>query len=175
MREETRRERYAEKAKVAKTYPIYLAAINFQHDTNLAFLIRSAACFGIKEVLLLGSHPPRALMNELSGSMFDYVKLKQFGQPGRLLEYLRENGIQPVALELPGETYVAHSIHDYQFNFDKPVCIITGHESAGVPGDLLLASEVIYVPMPGIGFCLNTAQTATVAIYEAVKQYENER
>jgi len=31
---------------------------------------------------------------------------------------------------------------------------------------------VVYVEMPGVGYCLNTAQTANILLYEAVKQYE---
>jgi len=173
MRDETRRQRYLKQKRKAKTYPIYLAAINFQHESNLAFIIRSATCFGVKEILLLGSHPSRHIMNELSGSMFDYIDIRTFSRPTKLLEFLKENGIKPIALELPGDTYKATSIWEYEFNFDQPICIITGNETTGVPVELLMNSEVIYIPMTGVGFCLNTSQTSTVALYEAVKQFEH--
>lgn len=171
-RSETRRERYELKSGAAKTYPIYLATINFTHDANLAFLVRAAACFGVEELLVIGNHPPRNVMNELSGTMFDYIKVRTFGQTNPFLEFIRTNNIQLISLELPGETYEAKSLHDYEFNFDRPVCIITGNESSGIPGDILLNSNVVYIPMPGVGFCLNTAQAANVALYEAVKQYD---
>ena len=71
MREKTRRDRYFEKLKVAKKFPISIATVNFKHDVNLAHVIRAAACFGAECVFVIGGHPPRNLMNELSGSMFD--------------------------------------------------------------------------------------------------------
>lgn len=171
-RSETRRERYELKSNESKTYPIYLATVNFTHDANLAFLVRAAACFGVEELLVIGNHPPRNVMNELSGTMFDYIKIRTFGQTNPFLEFIRANNIKLIALELPGETYKATSIHDYEFKFDRPVCIITGNESIGIPGDVLLNSEVVYIPMPGVGFCLNTSQAANIALYEAVKQYD---
>ena len=47
-RAKTRRERYDDKKRNANTYPISLCCVNFQHDGNLGFLIRRAACFGAK-------------------------------------------------------------------------------------------------------------------------------
>jgi tRNA(Leu) C34 or U34 (ribose-2'-O)-methylase TrmL len=50
---------------------------------------------------------------------------------------------------------------------------VVGNESTGVPIEILLNSEKIYIPMPGVGFCLNTSQAANIVLYEAVKQYKN--
>jgi tRNA G18 (ribose-2'-O)-methylase SpoU len=173
-RQETRRERYEIKASGAQTYPIYLATINFTHDANLAFLVRAAACFGVKELLVIGNHPPRNIMNELSGTMFDYVRVRTFGTTNALLSFIKEQNINLICLELPGETYKSKSLHEYKFDFTQPICIMTGNESVGIPGDVLLNSDdIIHIPMPGVGFCLNTSQAANIALYEAIKQYEN--
>jgi tRNA G18 (ribose-2'-O)-methylase SpoU len=72
MRDKTRNERYNEKAKSAKTFPISLTTINFRCDENLGYLIRSAACFGAESVNVIGSVPPRSILNPLSGSLHDY-------------------------------------------------------------------------------------------------------
>ena len=57
-RDKTRRERYDEKKKHAKTYPISIATVNFLHDGNVGFLIRAAACFGAECIHVIGSVPP---------------------------------------------------------------------------------------------------------------------
>ena len=49
-----------------------------------------------------------------------------------------------------------------------------GNEEVGVPPEILQSADVVYIPMPGVGYCLNTAQTANIILYEAVRQYEKE-
>ena len=56
-RKKTRRQRYKEKVKSAQFLPISIGCVNFMHDGNLAFLIRSAACFGIRDIHVIGSIP----------------------------------------------------------------------------------------------------------------------
>ena len=65
-RDKTRRERYDEKKKSAKTYPISVATVNFLHDGNVGFLIRAAACFGAQCVHVIGSVPHHKILNELT-------------------------------------------------------------------------------------------------------------
>ena len=36
--------------------------------------------------------------------------------------------------------------------------------------EILRNSDKVYIPMPGVGFCLNTSQTANIFLYEAAKQ-----
>ena len=66
-REETRRQRYNEKLKIAKKYPISLCAINFRLDDNLGYLVRSAACFGAERLYVIGHVPDRSRIKASSG------------------------------------------------------------------------------------------------------------
>lgn len=170
-RDKTRRERYREKLKSAKTFPISIATVNFKQDVNLAYVIRAAVCFGAEEVCVMGSYPSRALMNELSGSLFDYIKVRAFESPNLFLRYIDKEDINLVSIELPPDTFRCEDITKFKFNFSKRVCLVVGHETLGVPAEILHRSEIIYIPMPGPGFCLNTAQAANIALYEATKQY----
>ena len=70
MRDKTRKQRYDEKKLNAKAYPISIATVNFMHDGNLGYLIRSAACFGAECVHVIGTVPDRSVLNPLSGSLF---------------------------------------------------------------------------------------------------------
>jgi tRNA G18 (ribose-2'-O)-methylase SpoU len=170
-KDKTRRERYLEKLIVAETLPISIATVNFQHEVNLAYVIRSAVCFGATEVCVIGAYPSRKIMNELSGSLFDYIKIRAFSNVSDFIRYSEKKDNKLISIELPPDTMEAYSIIEYEFDFSQPICLIVGHETHGIPADILFKSEIIYIDMFGPGVCLNTSQAANIALYEATKQY----
>jgi tRNA G18 (ribose-2'-O)-methylase SpoU len=170
LREETRRERYDEKEDSAKTYPISLVCVNFKHDGNLGYLIRSAACFGADAIHVIGSIPERKTLNALSGTLYDYIQVIQHATPSGFLTYAKSHQIKLVSAEIH-ETSIP--IADYRFDFSSGVALIVGNEQSGIPTEILHHSDVVNIPMPGVGFCLNTAQTANIILYEAVKRFES--
>ena len=171
----TRRDRYNEKIAngEVKYYPFSLCAVNFQCDENLAYLVRTAACFGLRDVHVIGSIPNYEDMRRKSGTLHDYVNIHQYSTPAQFMEFARRTGMNVVSVEL---TDGATSIHD--LNIPKIVdaigniCFVVGNETSGVPEEILLRTDSVYIPMPGAGFCLNTSQAANIVIYEAVKQME---
>ena len=169
MREETRRQRYDKKLKTAKKYPISLCAINFRVDDNLGYLIRSIACFGAQRLYVVGHVPERSRIKASSGSLIDYVEIVQFATPRDFMDYTKSEGIQVVAAELVEK---AEPLSSYTFNFTGHVCMVVGNEESGVPAEIIQNSQVVYIEMPGVGYCLNTAHTANIVLYEAVKQYQ---
>tara|TARA_R100000005_G_C4957093_1_gene175240 strand:- start:417 stop:1022 length:606 start_codon:yes stop_codon:yes gene_type:complete len=170
LRDKTRRQRYDSKKKTAKTFPISVATINFKHDGNIGYLIRSAACFGADRVHVIGSLPKRKILNPLSGSLVDYINIEQHDGPSKFLEYAKTNNIKLISAELCENS---ESIESYNFNFTQPICIVVGHEEVGIPSEILNNSDKIYIPMPGVGYCLNTSQAANILLYEATTQYQN--
>jgi len=171
MRLETRRQRYDKKLKTAQKYPISLCAINFRVDDNLGYLVRSAACFGAERLYVVGHVPERSRIKAPSGSLIDYVEIEQFSRPSEFLTQMEVEGVQIVSAELVEE---ARPIASYNFNFNRPVCLVVGNEEIGVPSEILARSDVVYIPMPGVGFCLNTSQAANIILYEATKQYDKQ-
>jgi len=169
-REETRRQRYDEKLKIAKKYPISLCAINFRVDDNLGYLVRSAACFGAERLYVIGHVPERSRIKASSGSLTDYVEIIQFSRPSEFLTQMELEGIKVISAEL---VEGARPLSSYTFDFSRPVCLVVGNEQTGVPTEILMQSEVLYIPMTGVGYCLNTAQAANILLYEAVKQFKN--
>ena len=171
----TRRDRYNEKIAngEVKYYPFSLCAVNFQCDENLAYLVRTAACFGLRDVHVIGSIPNYEDMRRKSGTLHDYVNIHQYSTPAQFMEFARRTGMNVVSVEL---TDGATSIHD--LNIPKivdaigTICFVVGNETSGVPAEILLRTDSVYIPMPGAGFCLNTSQAANIVIYEAVKQME---
>ena len=168
MRNLTRRQRYDQKIKNADFIPVLLGCVSFSFDDNLAFLIRAAACFGVSELHVIGSIPHRSKLNAASGSTYDYIFLKQHSNPYVFLEYMKERNIKIISAEISKNSV---SLKDYEFNFKQPICIFTGHETHGVPTEILLNSDIVKIDLPGPGFCLNTSQAANVMLYEASKQF----
>jgi tRNA G18 (ribose-2'-O)-methylase SpoU len=171
MRTKTRRERYDKKAKTAKIYPFSLCAINFRVDDNFGYLVRAAACFGAERLYVIGHVPDRSSVKASSGSLIDYVEVVQFSTPSEFLVHMQTEGIQVVAAELVA---AAKPLATYSFDFNRHICLVVGNEEVGVPPEILQSADVVYIPMPGVGYCLNTAQTANIILYEAVRQYEKE-
>ena len=168
MRDKTRRERYSEKARNAKIFPVSLVCVNFQCDGNLGYLIRAAACFGAEHVHVIGSLPTRAELNASSGSLYDYIKIKNYSSPSAFLDYIRDNEIGLISAEIceGAEPITAHN-----FDIDRRLALVVGNEELGIPVEILKNSKKVYIPMPGVGYCLNTSQTANIMLYEVINRY----
>lgn len=167
-RSKTRRERYDEKLKSVREVPLAIATVSFSFDENLAFLVRSAACFGVRDIFVIGSLPDRSFLNPRSGSLYDYVDFKTFSNPMRFSEYCRSNAYKQVAVEL---TESAESIFEYDFDFSEKTVLVFGNEKTGVPAEISINNDSIFIPMNGPGYCLNVSQTGTAVMSEYCRQY----
>ncbi len=175
FRTQTRRERYEAKKNSAKKLPIQICTVNFQNEKNYAEACRIAGCFGVEKINVIGNQGlNRDILRALSGTTQDMTEAQFFSNPSEFVQHCREEGIKIVCMELSEEFGIKpQSLHDYKFFFEdnQKVVICTGGESSGVPIELLLNSEVVYIYSPGEAFCLNTATTMGIAVNEAVKQY----
>lgn len=167
MRTETRRERYNNKQKLSVRFPVEVACINFRHEPNIGYVVRAAACFGASKVNLIGSAPEPKYLREISGTTSDFIDISTFSTPHDFLEYARKNDIHIVSAEITQE---AKNIYDYTFPKNKKVCIVVGNEQTGITADILKHSEVVEIPMPGVGYCLNTSQACNIMLFEYSKQ-----
>ncbi len=167
-RQLTRRQRYNIKQNRIDTLPFSVCCVNFDNDGNLGFLIRSAACFGASTIHVIGSVPTRRQLNPISGSLYDYVKIQQYKNPRHFLDYAKSHNARLVSAEI---CEGSRSISSYNFDFSSHVVVVVGNETTGVPVEILKNSDIVHIPMPGPGYCLNTSQAANVLLYEATSQY----
>jgi tRNA G18 (ribose-2'-O)-methylase SpoU len=153
----------------AKFIPFSLVAANFMDDKNIGQLIRSAVCFGVETVHIIGYVPPYKELKEKSSTTSNFVKIIQHKTPGEFLKWRREKDPRSelISLELMDE---ATPLKDKVWNRHIQTYLVCGHETIGVPVEILHHSdEVLYIPMPGPGFCLNTAYTAHIVLYEITR------
>jgi tRNA G18 (ribose-2'-O)-methylase SpoU len=172
QRSETRRQRYNKKLKDAVILPVSMALVNFQKDANAGFAFRSACCFGFNHIHIIGSVPKRDVMNDLSGSTFDYVPYSTYSRPEDFIGHCRKNDIKIISFELPDEHFPAVELSEYKFDFSRESCLVFGHETIGVPPEILAHSDRVYIKMNGVGHCLNTSQTANIGAYVIAEQYK---
>ena len=116
--------------------------------------------------MLIGSLPEYKELRRYSGTVVDYVVTSLYKSPGAFLEAARTGGWRLVSAEL---TEAAKPIVGFPWESKHYTVIIVGNEQVGIPNEILAHSEHIYIPMPGVGYCLNTSQTANILAYEATK------
>lgn len=171
MRDLTRIQRYTSKLTSAKTYPVALVSVNFMFDDNLGFLIRTAGCFGAHHVASIGAKPERKIVRAKSGHLSDLVNQMYFKNTNEFLEHARNIDANIISLELTDDsveltpsTFISNGKFTY---------IVVGNEETGVPAEIIHASDlVVHINMPGVGWCLNTSQTANIGLYEWTKLTE---
>lgn len=152
-----------------KILPFIPVTVNFGGYANLGFVVRAAGCFGAKEVHVIGSKPNDKKLRQLSSNHSLFIDIKYFSNPIEYIEYYKKTKAYLVALEL---TEQSKSLHDYRFKFDRPTHLFMGHETTGVPVEILKYADILQIPIPGFGSCLNTSQAGNIAMYEYTKQYE---
>lgn len=167
FRTESRKDRYEKKKEYAVKFPIEVVCPNFSVEENIAYVIRAAACFGVSKVNVIGALPKLDKLKAASGLTNEYIDIQCFRNPSEFLRYARENKISIISSELSSDS---RSIYGYRFPNHR-LCVAVGHETLGIPEEILKASvQKIYIPMPGVGYCLNTAQAANIIFHEYAKQ-----
>lgn len=171
----TRRDRYNQKIAngEVRNYPFSICAVNFQCDENIAYLIRTAACFGLQDVHVIGSLPHYEDVRRKSGTLHDFVNIHQYSNPSQFLDYARRTGMHVISVELTDNAFNIHDVNVPKLvNEYGHVCFVVGNETTGVPAEISLSTPSVFIPMPGVGACLNTSQAANIMVYEAVKQMQ---
>lgn len=167
-RKQTRADRYLSKVAGAKTIPVSVATVNFMCDGNLGFVIRAMACFGSKNLHVIGSVPSYHDLTSLSGGLNKFVDIHQYSHPSDLVRTVKQEAMSLVSVELDTRSL---SINDAELPLNHTMLVL-GHETSGVPEEILHQSDmIVHIPMPGVGFCLNTSQAGNIVLYEMARRW----
>lgn len=163
MRSQTRFERYLEKKEnLRNIIPISLCTISFTNDTNTGMSLRSAACFGLDEFYIIGRKPDYSVLKKTSGSLSELTRIKTFPNPASFLRFCREENKEVVSLEISD---TSTDIKSFNMDRNKKYVLVVGNEYTGIPQEILFHSVHLHIPMPGIGYCLNSAIAASIGSY----------
>jgi TrmH family RNA methyltransferase len=141
-----------------------LALDGVQDPGNVGTIIRTAAWFGVQEILLgEGTADPYApkVVRSTQGAIFD-VMLEMSADLVKRLTDLRNAGWQILAATVEDG---ARSIFD--LTFPERMIFLLGTEARGIRPELLeLAGERIIIPRYGAGESLNVALSAAIILAE---------
>ncbi|PAA76000.1 hypothetical protein BOX15_Mlig032297g4 [Macrostomum lignano] len=139
---------------------------------NLGGLCRSAESFGISDVCL----PSLRLLadpefDQLSLGAHRWLRLAEVppGQP--LLDFLRRQRAEGVALIGLEQTERSRPMHRFQFPATRRCLLLLGHEKRGIPPDLIGELDAcLEIPMSGVVRSLNVHVSAALALWEYRRQ-----
>ncbi|MEP7162463.1 MAG: TrmH family RNA methyltransferase [Candidatus Moraniibacteriota bacterium] len=162
------------------TQELFLILHNIRSAHNVGALFRSADGAGVREIVLTGYTPlpvkgdklvltpaEKSLEKTALGAEKS-MAWKNFETLPLGVEYLREKGVEIIALEQSDA-----SVDYRKFRIKKSVALIVGNEVEGLlPEELALADAIIDIPMRGAKESLNVSVAGSIALYELAATIE---
>ncbi len=146
----------------------YVVLYNVRSIHNVGSIFRTADCFGVSEIILVGYTPApvdrfgRILkaFGKVSLGAEGSVPWKQFGKMSEALEYLREQEVFVVAVEQDEKST------DYRkLKLKYPIAFVFGNEVEGIPKKIVSKCDAVAeVPMHGTKESLNVSVTAGIIL-----------
>ena len=167
--------------------PIYVVCDNIRSLANVGLIFRLADATRVEKLFLCGitgypampgdPRPPwvaeRADRVIAKTAIHTVAHVPWEYRPNALetVRELKSRGVRIVVLEQTTES-VDYATVEYEF----PLCLVLGHERAGVEDELLaLADHIVEIPMYGMGNSLNVAMAFGIVVYEILHCCLNKR
>lgn len=146
--------------------PLYLLVESIEKPGNLGALLRNCDAVGIDGMVIcdpiLDIFNPNVIRASL-GTVFSVPIL--LIEKEDIFQIFKEQGLQIVVTTPQG------TISYLDLNFTLPSVIVMGSEKDGVSSFWLEKGDVLsFIPMKGSADSLNVAMSATVFLYEAIRQ-----
>src|SRR3989344_3930885 len=145
----------------------YVICDNIRSLENIGSIFRTADALGITKIFLCGisGRPPHQKISKTALGAEKTIPWEHHKQTWRLIEKLKNQGIQIVSLEQSPK-----SILYSKFKPKFPMALVTGNEVKGVSKKVLAQSDkIIYLPMKGKKESLNVSVAFGMARYEIAK------
>jgi tRNA G18 (ribose-2'-O)-methylase SpoU len=139
---------------------------------NVGMIIRSHVAFGGNMVIFVGYDKPwdfKKGSQAFSRKLENKCKIETFNNTEAFFEWSKKYGYQNIAIEI-SET----SKPILHFNFIENSNLIVGNERNGIDESFLAKCDsIVHIPQYGQVGCLNVAVSASVAMYEFAKLFNN--
>jgi tRNA G18 (ribose-2'-O)-methylase SpoU len=146
----------------------YVICDNIRSLENVGSIFRTSDALGVTKIFLCGitGKPPHHKISKTALGAEDRIPFEYYKQTGRLIDKLKKDKIQIVALEQDKK-----SINYLKLIPEFPLALILGNEVKGVSKAILKKSDkIIFLPMSGQKESLNVSVAFGVAGYE-IKKY----
>lgn len=150
-----------------KDKSLLVACESIEKPGNLGAILRTADAAGVQGLIvadpIVDVFNPNVVRASL-GALFS-LPIVQVGS-AQAIEFLREEGMQ-IIVTTPMATKLYHEV-----DYTKPTCIVIGSESNGLSPEWLKNKNCIPVKIPMMGHVdsLNASISASIVIYEALRQ-----
>ncbi|HEY9185992.1 MAG TPA: TrmH family RNA methyltransferase [Salegentibacter sp.] len=152
-----------------RSFPIVLLLDNITGEANIGSIFRLADAFNVEKIIFTGT-PPNLKSNRLkktARSTHQRVLFEITEDCFLAADILRSQGYLLYALEITSDS---HPIHNFEYEPEKPLCIILGNEVSGITEKLLkITDKRLHINMYGKNSSMNVAQAAGIALYEITK------
>ncbi|MFA5925667.1 MAG: RNA methyltransferase [Parcubacteria group bacterium] len=140
---------------------------NIRSAHNAGSILRTADGAGVAKVYLTGytPAPPHSGISKTALGAEETVEWEKISKPGELIEKLKKEDFEIIALEL-AEGSKPH----YHFHPKRNIAIILGNEVRGISkGTLKKCDEIVSIPMRGKKESLNVSVAFGIAIYSFLR------
>jgi 23S rRNA (guanosine2251-2'-O)-methyltransferase len=147
--------------------PLLVLLDDLEDPQNLGAILRSADAAGAHGVVIPKRHgvPLTAAVARASAGAVEYVPVARVGNLVQTIEYLKGKGIW-----VAGATMEASKPH-YEEDFFRPLALVIGGEGKGLSRLVQEKCDfLVRIPMLGRINSLNAAVSASVLLFEAVRQ-----
>ncbi len=152
-----------------RSIPVSILLDNVRSLYNVGSFFRTADAAGCEKLYLCGitGRPPKPALTKTALGAEETVAWEYRAQSLALIGELQESGFEIAAIETSNR---AVDLFDWQPRF--PVCLLFGHETAGLPTALLaLCDTHVRIPMLGRKHSLNVATAGGIVLYELLRKY----
>ena len=159
-----------------KRNPIYLVLDQILDTYNVGSLFRLADAIAAEKVYLCGEmeYPPNSRIHKAAVGTENWVSWEKRGSTLKLVLELKSKGIHTIAVEQSNKAIPYKSLHvsssRTRGSFSFPVAIIAGHETKGLPKEVLNeVDQIVELPMYGINHSFNVWGTTAIVAYKLLE------
>ncbi|MBS3975587.1 MAG: 23S rRNA (guanosine(2251)-2'-O)-methyltransferase RlmB [Syntrophomonadaceae bacterium] len=147
--------------------PLLVLLDDLEDPHNLGAILRSADAAGAHGVVIPKRHgvPLTAAVARASAGAVEYVPVARVGNIAQTIDFLKGKGIW-----VAGATMEAVKLH-YEEDFSGPLALVIGGEGKGLSRLVKEKCDfLVRIPMQGRLNSLNAAVSASILLFEAVRQ-----
>ncbi|MBI5212745.1 MAG: RNA methyltransferase, partial [Nitrospirae bacterium] len=145
--------------------PFLVVCDGIQDPGNLGTIIRASDAAGADAVIILPGTCDAFMQKTIratAGSLFNIPIIH--AEPQMLFDFIDSRNIEMYAADVHAKTSI------YEADFKKPAAVAFGNEAHGVSGKMLKKARGLKIPIIGKAESLNVAMSASICLYEIVRQ-----
>lgn len=145
---------------------VSLILYNIRSRYNVGSIFRTADGAGVSKIYLGGitPTPPHNKISKVALGAEEFVDWEKIKQTGRLIDKLKDQGYQIVALE-QNKRSANYSKTKPKF----PMALVLGMEVKGLPGRILdKCDKIIEIPMRGQKKSLNVSVACGISLFQII-------